>query len=304
MKKVSIITVNFNHGYVTEALLDSIYTHNSYPYIEIIVVDNGSIHNPVPEWKSKYPEVIFIRSDVNTGFAGGNNIGIRASTGNYLFLVNNDTEFTDGLVNVLVDTLDQHEKVAVVSPKICYFDQPKMLQYIGYTEMNYYTARNKQLGQYETDSGQYDHIIGKTGFAHGAAMMIKREVIEKTGLMPENFFLYYEEMDWCDQFKRAGYEIWVNLSVLIYHKESISVGKKSELKEYFMNRNRILFIRRNAGILQKLIFYLFFIIVVVPRNLISYKKNGEPGFATMLIKAIWWNLSNKTNSQYLGYTLK
>jgi len=304
MKKVSIITVNFNHGYVTEALLDSIYTHNSYPYIEIIVVDNGSIHNPVPEWKSKYPEVIFIRSDVNTGFAGGNNIGIRASTGDYLFLVNNDTEFTDGLVNVLVDTLDQHEKVAVVSPKICYFDQPKMLQYIGYTEMNYYTARNKQLGQYETDSGQYDHIIGKTGFAHGAAMMIKRVVIEKTGLMPENFFLYYEEMDWCDQFKRAGYEIWVNLSVLIYHKESISVGKKSELKEYFMNRNRILFIRRNAGILQKLIFYLFFIIVVVPRNLISYKKNGEPGFATMLIKAIWWNLSNKTNSQYLGYTLK
>ena len=304
MKKVSIITVNFNHGYVTEALLDSIYTHNSYPYIEIIVVDNGSIHNPVPEWKSKYPEVIFIRSDVNTGFAGGNNIGIRASTGDYLFLVNNDTEFTDGLVNVLVDTLDQHEKVAVVSPKICYFDQPKMLQYIGYTEMNYYTARNKQLGQYETDSGQYDHIIGKTGFAHGAAMMIKREVIKKTGLMPENFFLYYEEMDWCDQFKRAGYEIWVNLSVLIYHKESISVGKKSELKEYFMNRNRILFIRRNAGILQKLIFYLFFIIVVVPRNLISYKKNGEPGFATMLIKAIWWNLSNKTNSQYLGYTLK
>ena len=304
MKKVSIITVNFNHGYVTEALLDSIYKHNSYPYIEIIVVDNGSIHNPVPEWKSKYPEVIFIRSDVNTGFAGGNNIGIRASTGDYLFLVNNDTEFTDGLVNVLVDTLDQHEKVAVVSPKICYFDQPKMLQYIGYTEMNYYTARNKQLGQYETDSGQYDHIIGKTGFAHGAAMMIKREVIKKTGLMPENFFLYYEEMDWCDQFKRAGYEIWVNLSVLIYHKESISVGKKSELKEYFMNRNRILFIRRNAGILQKLIFYLFFIIVVVPRNLISYKKNGEPGFATMLIKAIWWNLSNKTNSQYLGYTLK
>lgn len=304
MKTVSIITVNFNHSHVTEELLSSIEKENKYAAIEIIVVDNGSKINPVPEWKEKYPHVIFIRSEKNLGFAGGNNVGIKAAAGDYLFLVNNDTEFTEGLVDTLVDTLDNNEKIGVVSPKIKYFDQPEMLQYVGYTDMNYFTARNKQLGQFENDNGRYDNIIDKTGFAHGAAMMIKREAIDKAGMMAENFFLYFEEMDWCDHIKHAGYEIWVNTNALIFHKESVSVGKKSALKEYFMNRNRILFIRRNAPFFKRWIFYFYFVLVVAPRNIIAYIKDGDTNFIIMLLKAIWWNITNKTTSTYLGYKLK
>jgi len=302
MKSVSVITVNFNHSTVTDELLNSIFQKNTYQDIEIIVVDNGSGINPVPEWKIKYPTVTFIRSNVNTGFAGGNNIGIRAAKGDYLFLVNNDTEFTKGLVDKLVDTLDQHPEVGAVSPKIRYFDQPAILQYAGYTPMNYYTARNKQVGQFETDNGQYDTVTGKTGFAHGAAMMVKREAIDKAGLMAENFFLYYEEMDWCDRIKHAGFDIWINMQALIYHKESVSVGRNSALKEYFMNRNRILFIRRNAPLLKRWVFYAHFTFIVTPRNIVSYIKAGEYGFIKMLFKAIWWNITNNTGSSYLGYT--
>ncbi len=304
MKTVSIITVNFNHNHITEELLNSIAKENKYAAIEIIVVDNGSKINPVPEWKEKYPHVIFIRSEKNLGFAGGNNVGIKASKGDYLFFVNNDTEFTEGLVDKLVATLNAHHEAGMISPKIRYFDQPEMLQYVGYTDMNYFTARNKQLGQFEKDNGQYNNIIGKTGFGHGAAMMIKREAIDKAGMMAENFFLYYEEMDWCDHIKHAGYEVWINTEALIYHKESVSVGKKSALKEYFMNRNRILFIRRNASLFQRLVFYFYFVLIVAPRNIIAYIKDGDTNFITMLLKAIWWNITNKTNSTYLGYTLK
>jgi hypothetical protein len=304
MKKVSVITVNFNHSHITEELLQSIAQENTYPSLEIIVVDNGSKINPVPEWKQKYPHVQFIRSEKNLGFAGGNNVGIKAATGEYLFFVNNDTEFTKGLVETLVKTLDAETQVGMVSPKIRYFDQKDMLQYAGYTPMNYYTCRNSCVGQFEKDNGQYDHVTGKTGFAHGAAMMIKKEAIDKSGLMPENFFLYYEEMDWSDHIKHAGYEVWVNMQALIYHKESVSVGKKSALKEYFMNRNRILFIRRNANFFQRLFFYFFFLLIVTPRNLITYIKDGDTVFIRMLFKAIWWNFSNSINSTHLGYTLK
>jgi len=304
MKKVSVITVNFNHNHITEELLNSIAKENTYTALEIIVVDNGSKINPVPEWKEKYSHVTFIRSETNLGFAGGNNVGIKAATGDYLFFVNNDTEFTEGLVDLLVKTLDDEIKVGIVSPKIRYFDQKEMLQYAGYTEMNYFTCRNSCVGQFEKDNGQYDNITGKTGFAHGAAMMIKREAINKAGMMPENFFLYYEEMDWCDHIKKAGYEVWVNMKALIYHKESVSVGKKSALKEYFMNRNRILFIRRNANFIQRWFFYFFFILIVVPRNVIFYIKDGDTNFIKMLFKAIWWNLTNKSNSTYLGHALK
>ena len=90
--------------------------------------------------------------------------------------------------------------------------------------------------------------------------------------MTENFFLYYEEMDWNEHIKRAGYEAWVNTNALIYHKESVSVGQGSPLKEYFMNRNRILFIRRNAPLNKALVFYVYFMLMVVPRNVLSYIK--------------------------------
>lgn len=304
MKKVSVITVNFNHSHVTDELLDSIAATNTYDNIEIIVVDNGSKENPVPVWKEKYPYVHFIRSEINTGFAGGNNIGIKAAVGDYLFLVNNDTEFTNGLIEKLVQTLDVNEKTGIVSPKIKYFDHQEMLQYVGYTEMNYFTARNHQTGQFEEDRGQYDHLSGKTGFAHGAAMMIKKETINKVGLMAENFFLYYEEMDWCARVKHAGFEIWVNLDALIYHKESISVGKKSALKEYFMSRNRILFERRNATFFQFAVFIIFFVFIVAPRNIINYIKDKQYSFIKWLLKAIWWNFTNGVNSNKLGYPLK
>lgn len=303
MNSVSIITVNFNQSLVTGQLLSSINSTNSYPNIEIIVVDNGSKINSVPEWKVKYPGVKFIRSDKNLGFAGGNNLGVKEATGDYLFFVNNDTEFTEGLVQTLVDLMDKHPETGMVSPKIRYFDQPDILQYAGYTPMNYYTCRNATIGQFEKDNGQYDHTTGPTGYAHGAAMMVRREAIDKAGLMAENFFLYYEEMDWCDHIKKAGYQVWVEPGALIYHKESVSVGKASALKEYFMNRNRILFIRRNAPLHARLIFYVYFMCLVAPRNVLAYQKNGQKGFTGWFLKAIWWNLTNNVNSSKIGYPL-
>lgn len=303
MNKVSIITVNFNQSLVTEQFLASIESTNTYSNIEIIVVDNGSQTNMLPEWKTKYPGITFIRSDSNLGFAGGNNIGVNEATGEYLFFVNNDTEFTEGLVQSLVDQLDRHPEIGIVSPKIRYFDKPDTLQYAGYTPMNYYTCRNATIGQFEKDNGQYDDTTGPTGYAHGAAMMVRREAIDKAGLMAENFFLYYEEMDWCDHIRKVGYQTWVEPRALIYHKESVTVGKASTLKEYFMNRNRILFIRRNAPLHAKLIFFVYFTCIVLPRNILAYQKNGLKGFTGWLFKAIWWNLTNNINSGKLGYPL-
>jgi GT2 family glycosyltransferase len=301
IKKVSIITVNFNQPLVTEQLLASINRFNDYPSTEIIVVDNGSTVNPVPAWQEKYPSVHFIRSDTNMGFAGGNNLGIRAAAGDFFFLVNNDTEFTFGLTGQLVKVLETHPEAAVVSPKIRYYDQPDILQYAGFTKMNYYTASNHCIGQFEKDSGQFDHLTGETAFAHGAAMLVRKEAAGKAGLMKENYFLYYEEMDWCDSFKKQGYTIRLNMQALIYHKESVSVGQKSALKEYFMNRNRILFERRNAGWVQRNFFFVYFLLLVTPRNLYQYKRDGHSNFTRQLLRAIKWNLTHDVTSSETGY---
>lgn len=303
MKKVSIVTVNFNQPKVTEDLLTSLKEVNTYPDPEIIVVDNGSKVNPVPEWQERYPGILFIRSEENTGFAGGNNIGLASATGDYLFLINNDTVVTADLIQKLVDTMESNRRIGMISPKIHYFDHPGMLQYTGYTPMNYYTARNACIGQFEQDKGQYDFLTGVTGYAHGAAMMVRREALEKAGGMAENYFLYYEELDWCERIRKAGYEIHVNLDALIYHKESVSVGKRTALKEFFMNRNRILFIRKNAGGVTFFIFCCYFLVAVAPRNLIQYIKNKEYNFIPVFLNAMTWHLSNKPDSANLGFPL-
>jgi GT2 family glycosyltransferase len=304
MKKVSIITVNYNQPEVTEALLASIFSLESRASFEIIVVDNASRENHVSRWMDKYPGVKFIRSEVNLGFAGGNNRGIAEATGEYFFLVNNDTEFTPGLMDRLVHTLDSNAHVGIVSPKIRYYDQPDTLQYAGFTPMNYYTARNSCIGQYEKDHGQHDHLTGETGFIHGAAMMVRKDVVEKVGGMPENYFLYYEEMDWCERIRKSGYAVWVDMQALIYHKESVSVGGKSSLKEYFMNRNRILFVRRNSHPVARLTFWPYFLFLVVSRNMVGYVKEKQWSFVPVLLKAVLWNLTNKVNSSKLGYSIK
>jgi GT2 family glycosyltransferase len=304
MKKVSIITVNFNQPVVTQELLLSIDQISTYQNIEIIVVDNGSKTGPVTDLVPKFPNVSFIRSEANLGFAGGNNIGINAATGDYYFLVNNDTEFTADLVQKLVDVLDGHPEVGMVSPRINYFADKTLIQYAGFTPVNYYTMRNSAVGKMQRNGHDFSHIIGPTGYGHGAALMVSKQAIEKAGLMFENYFLYYEEVDWCERVKKAGYQIWMRGDAVIYHKESVSVGKNSWLKEYFMTRNRILFTRRNAPAPAALVFYIYFILVVAPRNIINYIKGGNAGFIKYLFKAIWWNITHKKDSPALGITLK
>ncbi|ASU33853.1 glycosyltransferase family 2 protein [Mucilaginibacter xinganensis] len=302
MKTVSIITVNFNQPKITEELLWSI--PSDYKNLEIIVVDNGSKTVSVNNWQANFPYVKFIRSEENLGFAGGNNLGIKAATGDYLFLVNNDTEFTAGLIETLVNVMESNPAIGIISPLIKYFADKTLIQYAGYTPMNYYTCRNSCIGLREKDNGQYNNIISPTAYCHGAAMMIRKDAINKAGLMSENFFLYYEEVDWCEHIKRTGYEAWVCTEALIYHKESVSVGKKSKLKEYFMNRNRMLFIRRNAPLFKTVVFYVYFILLVVPRNLLAYVKDKNYSFIPMLLKAVWWNFTHSKNSNNLGYPIK
>jgi len=301
MNLVSIVTVNFDQPAVTEQLLQSIISCNDYPAIEVIVVDNGSRQDWTPDWQGRFPAFTFIRSEENLGFAGGNNLGIAAARGDFYFLINNDTEITAGLVGTLVRTLQSKPKIGIISPKILYAEDRHLIQYAGYTKMNFLTGRNRCIGQFEADRGQYDGVSGVTGYVHGAAMMVRKAAIEMAGLMDTNYFLYYEELDWAERIKKAGYELHVNLDAAIYHKESVSVGKRSALKEYFMTRNRILFMRRHATGLAFLGFCAYYTLVVTPRNLLTYLKNGEYGFIKVFFRAIGWHFTHKPDSPDLGY---
>ncbi|WP_129713815.1 glycosyltransferase family 2 protein [Pedobacter sp. SYP-B3415] len=304
MPLLSIITVNYNQPEATLQLLDSIAAYPPACSYEVILVDNGSRPESAEQFKYLNKDILFIQSEKNLGFAGGNNLGIARASGEYLFLVNNDTEFTPRLADTLIETLRRHPRAGMVSPKILYHDDKHMLQYAGFTPMNYFTCRNACIGQFERDMGQFDSIEAATGFVHGAAMMVTRQAIEVAGVMAENYFLYYEEMDWCDRIRRAGFDIMVNTNAVIFHKESLAVGRNSALKEYFMNRNRLLFIRRNADWYHRIVFWTYFLTFVAARNMLTYIKNKNPSFIGVFWRAVWWNFTNKPDSSRLGFSLK
>lgn len=301
MPLVSIVTVHFNQPLVTEEFLHSLRTVNEYPDTEVIVVDNGSAVDWTADWRVRFPGVTFIRSEQNLGFAGGNNLGLEVARGDYYFLINNDTEFTAGALGKLVAVLQQRPEVGMVSPRLHYFEDRGLIQYAGYTEMNFITGRNRCVGQFERDRGQYDGQSGPTAYVHGAAMLVRKAALDKAGFMDPNFFLYYEELDWCERIKKAGYGAYVERDAVIYHKESVSVGKRSALKEYFMNRNRILFLRKHASAVNFALFCVYFAGAVIPRNLLRYFRNREFGFIPVFFNAIGWHFTHPANSPELGY---
>lgn len=287
---VSVITVNYNNTQVTCELLASLQKI-SYPRLEVIVVDNASKEDPSGIINTQYPSVKVIRSGENRGFAGGNNLGIQAAQGSYLFLVNNDTEFTEGLIEGLLEVFTQFPDAGVASPKFHYFFHKGTIEYAGYHAVDMFTGRNSMIGCHEPDQGQYD-TIKATPYAHGGAMMISREALAKVGPMPELYFLYYEEFDWCEQFRRKGYKIYYQYKSLIYHKESMTTGKNSPLKTYYITRNRILFMRRNVQLPARLVFLLYFIFFTVPKNTLQFLLKREATHLKAFWRGIAWNMKN------------
>lgn len=276
--KVSVITVNYNETATTCALLDSI-RRQKFQDLEVIVVDNASRENPAPVFSQHYPEIKFIRCEQNLGFAAGNNRALSLAQGEFLFFVNNDAEIAPGCLEKLLQLFDDEPAAGIVSPLICYFPPPAsphpvMVQYAGMTPISPFTGRNRILGAREEDMGQYQHPF-QTAYAHGAAMMVPRKVLEQVGTMWEGFFLYYEELDWSERIRKAGFEVWVQPRARVWHKESYTIDKMGTTKTYFMTLNRIRFMRRNFKGWPLAVFLLFLLFVTVPKHSLGYLVKGD-----------------------------
>lgn len=293
---ISIITLNYNQTDATCAFLESTRMLQ-YPAYEILVCDMASASDPTDKiLAGKYPRTTLLKSRKNLGFAGGNNWGMRQARGEFIFIVNNDTEVTPGLLQKLIEPFHNDPKIGVTCPKIKYFSRPNTIQYAGFNPMNNYTGRTTSIGLMEVDKGQYDKSR-ITSAAHGCAMMVKREILERVGMFAEKFFLYYEEWDWSARIKRANYKIWYAADAEIYHKESLTVGKSNPIKVYYHTRNRILYMRRNSNVFQFMVFTLIFIFFVVPKTLITFFVKKEYTQLRYFIKGILWNLYSTSRSR-------
>lgn len=257
MKKVAVVTINYNTDEQTHALLDSLEKiDRSNFHLEIIIVDNESQTPFVLEQSEKEDHIILIRLEDNRGFSGGNNVGIKKSLergADYILVVNNDTVVHPNMIRHLLDTLESDEKIGIVTPKI-YFakghefhknrykkeDLGKVFWFAG-GSTDWSNVQSVHRGVDEVDHGQYNKTE-KIGFATGCCIMLKKEVLEKVGAFDERYFLYYEDADLNERTKRAGYDIfYVPTAVLSHANAASSGGAGNALQDYFMTRNQMLF---------------------------------------------------------------
>ncbi len=241
----------------------------------------------------KQENSVYVESGANLGFAGGNNVGIPFCKGDYVFFINNDTEVEPDVLDAILPTLQMvGDDLGMLSPKIKFFQNKQLIQYAGATPLSRFTMRNAGIGSMANDDGSFNDVR-ETAFIHGAAMVLPKKVISEVGLMYADYFLYYEEYDWCARIAQAGYKIMYCGKGTVYHKESVSTGVDSPLKVYYLTRNRLLFARRNFAGTQRLLVWLYFSFVAMPKNVLSWWLKGRPDLAKAFWKGYVWNFTNK-----------
>ena len=266
--EISFITITYNGLQDTRELIQSLMKVVKSVTYEIIVVDNASRINEAQLLEQEFTNIRAIRSEKNLGFSGGNNLGIEIATGKYIFLINNDTIIKNDGIKELINALEYDKQIGAVSPRICFTSDQYPIQFAGYSKLSTITLRNHAIGFGEICYANYNKII-ESPYLHGAAMLIKREVIEKIGLMPEIYFLYFEELDWCLSMTNAGYKLLYIPECTIYHKESQSTGQESPLRTYYLTRNRLLFAHRNIIGLNKHLSILYQIVIANNKSILK-----------------------------------
>ncbi len=281
---VSIITINYNGWRDTCEMIASFRQWETYPY-ELIVVDNASQGDDVAQIASRYPDVKLVRSDRNLGFAGGNNLGIRHALGQYIFFLNNDVVIKKPVLQILVNCL-QSGQWGAVSPRIESLYKSGEIQYYGYNGLTNIRLRFKSapFGLSHYDDPNCSH---ETWILHGCAMMVRRDVIERVGPMFEGYFLFYEEFDWSNRICDAGYKLFYESRVVIYHKGSKTITRKSYLREYYIRRARVMYARRNRRGINKVLSCIYLLCIVMPSKIFSYLKTKRPDLASAVWRGTW-----------------
>jgi GT2 family glycosyltransferase len=249
--KISVIIVNYNGQDFLSDCLDSLLK-SDYSNFEVIFVDNNSSDNSIEIVKNKFPQARIIINKKNLGFARANNVGIKQASGDAYLLLNNDTIIHPELISVLSKELFGSEQIGIVGPKIYFLEKgkkPETQKIIWFAggKINWQKTESLHIGRDKRDN---DYVDDKkeVDFITGCALMVKKEVVDKIGLLEKRFFMFYEDADWCQRAKQAGYRVFYIPFGGVWHLKSVTASKhifnknNNKIKiilEFLINLNRL-----------------------------------------------------------------
>lgn len=287
---VSIIIVNFNGKKFLKPCLDSL-VKQEYKNIEIIIVDNGSTDGSVDYLRLKFPQVRIVSLHTNVGFAGGNNVGFKKATGQYVLLLNNDTKVRVDFLTKLLAVIEKDETIGAVQSKLLVMDNPTILDSVG----AYLTPTGflYHYGYAKKDSAIYNKEI-ITYSAKGACMMMRRQVLESVlvrgDMFDPDYFAYFEETDLCHRIWLAGYKIlFVPSSVVLHKMGATSSQMNNSFVQFHSFKNRInSYIKNLGGGAMAIILPLHLCICLLYAFVCIFSKKGN--ISISILKAITWNV--------------
>lgn len=249
--KVCIIVVSWNRKNCVMNCLKSL-AKVSYPNYETIVVDNASVDGSSEEIESSFPHIELVRNRENLGYTGGNNVGIEHSikrSADYIVLLNDDIVVSPSFLTEMIKASETDRQIGVAGPKILCLPEKARI-YRPYGKINYYL----QLGLLSLNRMEEPTEVD---WVCGAALLIKKETVEKVGLLDTDFFLYFDEADFCERAKKMGCKIVYVPSSIVYHDVSRSFSDGiNPVQLYYITRNELLFARKHLNLL--VFFPLFF----------------------------------------------
>ncbi len=301
-KKVAVILVNWNSFQLTANCIESL-SQTTYEDFDVIVVDNGSMDQSGQKLKEKYTNIILIQADANLGFTGGNNLGMKYALAQdypYQLLLNNDTFVAVDFLAILVQYMDNHPTLGVIQPLI-YFNHDRKLVWNGGSYFNHwlgYTFTNNYNKPLKPGSNR----IKEVDWVTGCAFFTRSSILKEVGLLAENLFIYYEDVDLSFRIKQAGYQLLYHPDSVIYHIAGMSNKNKIKGKEGFVNpivhflnvRNRIWLLKQYSSFLHlpSVILYNFFYIIALMAYFVARFRFTK---LKTVIKAVKTGLIGKIN---------
>jgi GT2 family glycosyltransferase len=286
--KVTVVILNWNGLADTSECLESLRAI-AYPNYQTIVVDNGSSGDDAQVLQERFSDSIrLIASPENLGFAGGCNLAIREALtegADYMLLLNNDVTVDPQFLDELVRAAEGLPDAAALCPKIYFHDRPSVICSTG-GRVNPWAGTARQVGQGEEDRGQYEQVAERD-YADGACMLVRREALERVGLLDEEYFTYWEETDWCARASEMGLKSYYVPNARIWHKAARSQAPDSDYY-YLFRRNALLFLRKRKSPLQMLSAVALYLFVFGPYYLVRHPGaiRRLPGEA----RAFFWHL--------------
>jgi GT2 family glycosyltransferase len=242
MAAVSVVVLSWNGQDCLKDCLPSVLSQ-AVAGLEVILVDNASVDNSVALTQRGFPTVRIVQNDRNLGVAAAMNIGLEASHGDIVVLLNQDTVVDKDWLAALVECMSSDQDVAVAGCKIVYPDD-KTLQHVG-ASLSYPLGLSHHLGYRELDQGQYAEIR-EADYVTGAAMAIRKATLREIGLFDEGFFpAYFEDVDLCFRARYLGYRVVCVPQARVIHHEATSVRLGSYRHHYYVHKNRVRFLLKH-----------------------------------------------------------